>query len=395
MVYSSDADSFNCNPAVAAGLLPNTAYPVRFSNALGSLTLPSYMSFTVQPSIAYIAPCTPTPLATSTPSLYRINSPSCQPGASLTIRGSQFPTGNQTVAVNILSSSSSSSSSTQAFNLSCLTPTVIDSTSVACVLPAASAIANATTSSLYGRTVYVRLAFGASSVWTNGVGTQLFRNPQAPNIVSLVAAGCDSTTTSSFFPGSPLQASNCASNATLTLTGSNFNGSRLTVSGSAYTATQQTSTTTTTVLSSTLTQVVVQLPDINNPPSTPIVSGTPYQFAVATNAPSYLLSGVFLVTFAAAPPSSPASSAAASSSGLSTGAIAGLVVAGVLGAVIVCAVLAVMSVRLLRRARVKRSTAGGGGGGGDGGEQDVGWFRPKRLHEDSSSSDAISGVELQ
>ena len=375
----SDAENFQCYPAVGAGLLPYVAYSLTVGNSLGSLSVPSYMSFTAQPSISYIAPCIATILYTTTPSVYSTNYPSCQPGAVLTIRGSQFPLGDRTVQVNILFSPTVSSG-LSAFNLSCLTPVVVESSTVTCILPM---VTNTSISSvIFGRTLYMRLGFSSSSVWTNSLATVLLRSPQAPDISSLSSRGCDPTTTSTLYPGNPLQATNCASNATLTLTGANFNSSRIVASGVAYTALQQTWTFTATVLSSSLIQVVVQLPDINNPSTTPLVTGIPYQFTLAMYPLTYMQSGVFLVSFASTPPSIISPSSASST--LSSGAMVGVVVAGVVAAA-VCTLLAVL---MLQRMRTKRLTSGSGSENGSSS------LRPRQSHEDSSS-DALGGVELQ
>jgi len=204
---------------------------------------------------------------------------------------------------------------------------------------------------------------------------------QLPLITGVSSSGCGATTINTNWPGNPLAVADCTSNATLTLTGSNLNGTFYSTAAIMTSAFSQSTSFISTVVSNTSTQIVLQLPDINNTP-TPIVTDTPYQFVINMSPPNYLQSNMFLVSFAttSVPSDTPTSS---SSSGLSSGAIAGIVVAAVVAALI-CTLLAVM---LLRRVRAAKRASGGG-------ENGFWSIRPRQLQEDSGS-ETMRGVELQ
>ena len=279
----SAATLFSCNAPVGAGLQPNVAYPVTISTIAGGLSLVSFVGFTSYPSIAYLESCSATLTYSATPTVYSNGNIFCKPGTILTVRGSQFPLGNQPVHLNLLFFPSI----IPAFNISCLDTVVVDSSTVTCVLPK---ITNATVSSfVYGQEMLVQLGFGSSTVWTNTLQVRVYQNPDAPIVSHLSANGCGPVTTSTFFPGNPLQLSNCVGNATLTLTGSYLNGSNYNVRGVAYTATGGWVNAFATVLSNSSTQLVLQLPDLNNAPM-PIVIGTLYQYVLTMSRGPYLFS---------------------------------------------------------------------------------------------------------
>ena len=371
------ATVFGCKPAVGAGLLPDVAYSLTLSNGMGSLTLPLFMAFTAQPSIAYVVPCIATLLYTATPSFYNDNAALCQPGAVLTIKGSQFPVEMQTVQANILVTSGAFTGIP--FDIFCLSPAMVDSTTVTCNLPE---IHNSTVASfIYGQSVWLRLGFNSPTVWTKPISTQLFQDPKAPIISGLSSNGCGSTTISASFPGSPLQVFDCVSNATLALKGSYLSSSSYYVSGMLFTAVLPPAFTTATVVFNSSTQLLLQLPDISDALST-VVTGLPYQFVVSMwNGPDYIESNVFLVSFASSLPSN--DQASSSLLGLSLSALVGVVVAGVF-AVIACTLLVWM---ILRRVRSQQAAGSG--------ESGFRSFEHSHWQEDSGSNETMSGTELQ
>ena len=382
----SAADSYSFHPPVGAGLQPNVAYSLVASNGQGSIELSSFIAFTAKPTIAYIVSCTAQRSTAFSPIEYGDSSSLCKPGTSITIKGSQCPLNDSTLEVDLRVTQASGIPS---FHLSCPNATAVDDSTVTCALPL---VANATLAAIaYRRYVSVQVGFSSSSVWTNSIVYQLYQDPLAPVISGLSASGCGSTTTSISYPGSPLQVSDCASNATLTLTGTYFDASYYIVSGVTTPFLYQQQQAAAVVLSNSSTQIVLQLPDMNNVPS-PILTNTPYQYQLTmVNGATYFQTNIFLVTFAAPPPISPPSSS--SSSGLSHGAIAGIVVA----AVVVAAVCSVLVVLLLRRASSSSSSSSSSGRStAAGGDDGLKWSeKPTRLRDESrNGSDAMRGVEL-
>ena len=387
--FYSDADSYYCFPTVAAGLQPNVAYSLVASNGQGSVSVGSFIAFTAKPTIAYVKKCTATTSYYIISSDYGTSAALCRSGTTITIKGSQFPLSDSTTQV-MFTVDPWWGGDVGPFNFTCLGATVVDSSTVTCVLPQ---INDTLADSVYRRYIDVQLSFSSSSVWTNAITTQLFQHPLAPVISGLSASGCGPTTTAAYYPGGPLQVSDCVSNATLTLTGTYLNASYYTVRGSTPTPIYvQNAFLSAAILSNSSTQIVLQLPDMNNVPS-PILTNTPYQYQLTmVNGATYFQTNIFLVTFAAPPPISPPSSS--SSSGLSHGAIAGIVVA----AVVVAAVCSVLVVLLLRRASSSSSSSSSSGRStAAGGDDGLKWSeKPTRLRDDNNSGgEVLRSVELQ
>ena len=185
---------------------PGVQYPISIYNDAGNITQEATVSFTAQPTIATLVPCSDH----AEPYLYA--SAYCQPGDRLTIVGSRFPTDDSTVQV-ILTSTNSPTRGPNA-NVSCLSASVQDSSTIVCTLPTLN---TSIASSFVAELSYVRVLFNSATVGTNSLIRDVYDHPNVQVLTSITAANGACTPTNS-----PLQLSSCASNVILTITWQQF-----------------------------------------------------------------------------------------------------------------------------------------------------------------------------
>ena len=320
------------------------------------------MQYTSAPTLSSIAPCI------DRGEWYAAwgDGAQCSAGTTITLRGSRFPT---TGVVSVQYSVPGASS----VPITLLSPTVLNSTAVTATLPDAAAAYGS------GGDLVVRFINGSVTNSTNTLMNTLYLWYDAPTITSVSSDMCDSL--------SPLQLANCRALAAITVTGSHFNGHfRLTYTttvgahsvgdlgeGGLLSSPVATDTTWYSALSDTSLVLTLDYFDADtNALLLPDVVFTLYlSVADVGRQPAY--SNAFRISLSygddAIPPDSP--------SKLSTGAIAGIVVAAAMGALL----LAVAAVWLVQRQLLRKSA-----------RREQQWTEQGR---GQSSSDEWRHVELQ
>ena len=336
---------FQCTLPLIDSYTPGQQYPISIYNDAGNITQKATVSYTAQPTIATLVPCSDHADAVLAASAY------CQPGSQLTIVGSRFPINDPTVQVT-LTSRASPMGGGSAVTVFCLSAAVQDSSTVVCTLP----LLNSSIAAAFaGQSATVRVLFNSGSVATNTFSRVVYDYANAPVVTAASASdgSCSAT-------NSPLTLASCQSSAVFTITGSGFvSGEYLSVqanspvSNNAYYYIN-----TCEIVSNTTTTIVCTMPVIELVTAADaVVAGYQYTWFVLQYVNgTRLTSNRFRVTYAAQdvePESGLSSTGAslASDSTLSSGATAGVAIA----AVVLVAVTAAAMFFFLRHRRTAAS----------------------------------------
>ena len=318
---------------------PSVSYAVVLSNAAGAnVSLSAQVAYTSAPTLSGVAPCI------DRGEWYAAwgDGAQCLAGATITLRGSRFPTtGVASVQYAVPGTSS--------VPVALLSPTVLNSTAITATLTDAAAGYGS------GGSLVVRFTNGSGSTMstTNTVMNSLYLWYDAPLIISASSNMCANL--------SPLRLVNCRALAAITLTGTNFNGHfRITYTttvgaqflgelgeGGLLSSPATTDTTWYSALSdSTLVLALDYFDAETNALLQPGMEYTLYlTVADVGRQPAYSNAFRLSVTYGETVPD------ASMSSKLSSGAIAGIVVAAVVGALL----LSVVAVWLVQRQLLRKS----------------------------------------
>ena len=215
-------------------------------------------------------------------------------------------------------------------NVSCLSAFVQDSSTVVCTLPPLDA---STITGFAGQSTTIRVLFNAST--TNAINRVTYNYPNAPTVLSVIPAASSGCTTST---DSTTTLSNCGSSAVVTLTGRYLSDTlSIFASGPVVNNAYYYLNPCTVESNYTDSAVVCSMPPIAAVSTRDdVVAGFMYEFQVlAVHNGSLMRSNVFRVSFAplaVLPETDTSSTGGAAPTGqskLSTGATAGVVVAGV------------------------------------------------------------------
>jgi hypothetical protein len=191
----------------------NAPYDIVVTNGAGSLTLPGAVSFRDGPVLVGMTSC----IDYAGPGQQQSGG-GCQPGTAITLSGFRFAN-DPTVSILLQSMRGSPT------NLSCLQPAVINSTTLSCVLPPATAASMAL---FIGQYVRLVVAFNSSTVLSNAVSTTVIDWPNPPLITAIGGSACAVSS-------SALAVSSCSPGGELVLYGSNLNGSGINIYNSDMT----------------------------------------------------------------------------------------------------------------------------------------------------------------
>ena len=296
-----------------ANYVPGQLYDLVLTAASGSVTMPSFISFSAAPAIVTAAckdPTLPTDIGTL----------GCQVGEMILMNGPNLPPSSTPFAVTIYSAYSRQ-------NASCANPRYTSDTQLAC-----DVLTPGQPSSTAWDTLYLQWATGLSLVLSNRFDA--WDTPLAPRITSLSSTGCGG-----FDHTATVQLGTCSGGELLTFYGTNFLSEgfdmrMLPVTSSYYAVTNYWSQTVQCGGFSALSDSVAtcELPIVDE--TAGLSYGVPLMLLMV-NRTSYHRSNALFLTF------EPQSPAAASSSGaaVSSTTIALCVVFGLLGAVgLVCLV---------------------------------------------------------
>ena len=258
---------------------PGRSYNVVVSNAAGTYVPDISVAYTAQPSISAITPCEDHALA-------GLGS-WCQPGALLTISGSRLYVDTSVTVLLV-------SSRPLEINVTCPQPTVVNSSTITCLLPELDSISAA---QFYGRSVRLLVLFNFSTVVTNTLVRTVYNLPGAPYIASI--SGCDLSV-------SARDVSSCHSGGILTLSGHNFSGSSISI----YSITSQPYFSCFLLPGNSSTMVTCRLP-LFDPVDAPFVADNPYTLIMSivtlSSRPTVVASNTFTVSFTY-PPVTPSGS---------------------------------------------------------------------------------------
>ena len=182
-------------------------WDVTVSTVTGSVTLPSLVTFSSSPSLAYLVACVETGLRVVRLSSFYIV---CSAGSTLTVRGARFWS-DPLLDVQLSTVGEMMVSPKQAVNVSCLQPTVVNARTITCVLPS---LINSTLSSLFvGVVSYVRVLFPTTGQVTNAASGIIIAAPNSPVLTSVTGCAVSNGT---------LVVSGCRGGDVLTIRGSNL-----------------------------------------------------------------------------------------------------------------------------------------------------------------------------
>ena len=304
------------------------AWNVEISTASGVLLYPGLVSFTSSTLITSLTPCNSYSQQGSN-AIFFLN---CAPGATLTIRGTRFPS-DQSLSVTLISNTNAMWAPT---NVSCWSPQYVDPTTLTCLVPL---IDPALSSRFYGVTSNLLVSFPASGVQSNVITrSYIVAFPNSPVLASV--SGCAASNGSLVVQG-------CRGGDVLTIQGMNLNGSDTTITFSDLALLQWGCT----ILPGwSNTQLQCRLPFVS-PDNSPILEDVLYTvswlYYPPTNGPltaanrAYAYGNPFQIAFTR----QPASTTAPSSSANTTAILVGVLVPVL---VITLLVLAVLLYRRLR-----------------------------------------------
>jgi hypothetical protein len=203
---SSSYFSVQCLLPIIPSYVPGLYYDLQLVNSAGSLSLPGLVSFVGGPVVTGVTQCNNYNVA-------NLQDPGglCQPGTAIAVFGLNFYADDSLQIVLSLPSLRG--------NISCLQPAVLNSTALHCLLPTATSSNNLTL--FLGRYMYLQAFFNSSVVVSNRVYLPVLDWPSPP-IVSSVSGSCSG-------PNTALAVTGCAMGSVLTLSGSNLNGSGVSV----------------------------------------------------------------------------------------------------------------------------------------------------------------------
>ena len=174
------------------------AWDLVATNPSGSVRIPSAVQFTTAPTTAEVVICTR--------AVQVRNLPNCRPGDTVTISGSNFAAGAQVLLTDDPRSDPVQSSTF------CLSPRVLDRSTITCVLPTFAEAAYRQL--MYGRSVGLSVFLPSINQTTNVLSIPvLFGYPDSPVIHSVT--GCEGLT-------GPLSLSRCRGGDVLTVRGANL-----------------------------------------------------------------------------------------------------------------------------------------------------------------------------
>ena len=185
---------------------PTVFYDVVVSNDAGRVTLSGLVQYSDAPTLLSVDSC----IDRGEAWVQQPNSPGalCPVGTTITIRGSRFPTAPDAVDVQF-----NMPYARPRLTISLLAPAVLNSTAMTATLPPLNLSAFAL-NALDFATVRVNFTVGANSTLTPPLYNNLLLPLLSPNITSVTSASCDSL--------SPLQLANCRAMAAITVAGSNL-----------------------------------------------------------------------------------------------------------------------------------------------------------------------------
>jgi hypothetical protein len=185
------------------------AWDVTITTSSGSLTYPGLVTFSSTPVLTSLVPCN----MYGQQAGYTVIALNCAPGATLTIRGQRFTSDS---ALSVLLSSVNSPL-TSPVNVSCLSPTVVDSdsTTLTCQIPV---IDSSLSSNFYGMFSSVQAVFSTSGVTTNSIWSYVVAFPDSPVLTRV--EGCEVS-------NGNLVVSRCRGGDVLTVSGMRLNGTGL------------------------------------------------------------------------------------------------------------------------------------------------------------------------
>jgi len=183
---------------------PSVAYDIVVYNDAGNRTLSGAVQYTAAPILASVDPCIDR--GEGYESDY--DGVQCAVGTTITLRGSRFP-----VADAVTVQFTTTPFFTPPVTVTLLSPTVVDSSTITATLPA---LDDSSAASVYNQRGTVQAVFTSSGITTatNALNQRLYIAPDAPNITSVTSTMCDSV--------SPLQLTNCRAMASITIVGTNL-----------------------------------------------------------------------------------------------------------------------------------------------------------------------------
>ena len=206
-IANSNAMSITCWMPVIPDYVPGQYYDVQLVNTAGAVSLAGLISFVGGPVLTYMTQCVN----------YGIGAPrqlggGCQPGTPVLIYGVGFYPDD---SLQILFTRFGPTA-----NFSCLQPSFINSTTLSCTLPTAAS-SSSNVSMFLGRAVSLQVSFGSAGVLTNSISVTALDWPNPP-LVSTVSGSCSAS-------NSALAVIGCAMGTVLTMSGSNLNGTSVSV----------------------------------------------------------------------------------------------------------------------------------------------------------------------
>lgn len=179
------------------------AWDVQINTASGVLLYPGLVSFTSSTLITSLTPCNSYSQQGSN-AIFFLN---CAPGATLTIRGTGFPS-DPSLSVTLISNTNAMSAPT---NVSCWSPQYVNPTTLTCLIPL---IDPALSSRFYGVTSSLLASFPASGMQSNVITrSYIVAFPNSPVLTSV--SGCAASNGSLVVQG-------CRGGNVLTIQGMNF-----------------------------------------------------------------------------------------------------------------------------------------------------------------------------
>ncbi len=181
---------------------PDTAYDLVASNDAATTTLPGLVRYSAVPTLASIDACIDRGDMYDS---WRVGV-QCPAGTTITLRGSRFP-GADAVVVQFVPYFAPS------YIVNLTAATLVNSSTITATLPA---LDGATAAAVYGEFGTIKVLFTSSSgvsTTTTLVG-RLYKTPDAPTITSVSSTMCDSV--------SALRLVNCRATAAITVTGANL-----------------------------------------------------------------------------------------------------------------------------------------------------------------------------